>query len=96
MGGDVLQVVSGTHHVLAHRLKRLAEASWRTRDFTETSLREALKEIVACFPVYRSYADADGAREEDRREVETALGAARHRSSDPARTPRQAQCVSVC
>jgi (1->4)-alpha-D-glucan 1-alpha-D-glucosylmutase len=76
-------LLGSEHHVLAHRLKRLAEASWRTRDFTETSLREALKEIVACFPVYRSYADESGAREEDRREIEAALRAGRQRSSDP-------------
>jgi (1->4)-alpha-D-glucan 1-alpha-D-glucosylmutase len=76
-------LLASEHHVLAHRLKRLAEASWRTRDLTETSLREALKEIVACFPVYRSYADERGAREEDRREIEAALRAARERSSDP-------------
>jgi (1->4)-alpha-D-glucan 1-alpha-D-glucosylmutase len=76
-------LLGSEHHVLAHRLKRLAEASWRTRDFTETSLREALKEIVACFPVYRSYADERGARDEDRREIDAALRAAWERSSDP-------------
>lgn len=76
-------LLGSEHHVLAHRLKRLAEAGWRTRDFTETSLREALKEIVACFPVYRSYADAGGARDEDRRQIDAALRAARERSSDP-------------
>jgi (1->4)-alpha-D-glucan 1-alpha-D-glucosylmutase len=76
-------LLGSEHHMLAHRLKRLADASWRTRDFTETSLREAVKEIVACFRVYRSYVDEEGAREEDRGEIEAALRAARERSSDP-------------
>ncbi|MDB5335559.1 MAG: treY, partial [Planctomycetaceae bacterium] len=42
-------------HVLAHRLDRLAQASWWSRDFTLNGLRHALEEIIACFPVYRSY-----------------------------------------
>ena len=41
--------------VLAHRLDRLAQADWGTRDFTLNGLRHALEEFIACFPVYRSY-----------------------------------------
>lgn len=42
-------------HVLAHRLDRLAQSGWWSRDFTLNGLRHALEEIIACFPVYRSY-----------------------------------------
>lgn len=42
-------------HVLAHRLDRLAQAGWWSRDFTLNGLLHALEEIIACFPVYRSY-----------------------------------------
>ena len=42
-------------HVLAHRLDRLAQAEWWSRDFTLNGLRHALQEIIACFPVYRTY-----------------------------------------
>ncbi len=42
-------------HVLAHRLDRLAQDGWWSRDFTLNTLRHALEEIIACFPVYRSY-----------------------------------------
>lgn len=42
-------------HVLAHRLDRLAQAEWWSRDFTLNGLRHALEEIIACFPVYRTY-----------------------------------------
>jgi (1->4)-alpha-D-glucan 1-alpha-D-glucosylmutase len=76
-------LLGSEHHVLARRLKRLAESDWRTRDFTETSLREALKEIIACFPVYRSYVDARGASDDDRRQIHAAIVAARARSADP-------------
>lgn len=42
-------------HVLAGRLDRLAQKNRHSRDFTETGLRKALREVIACFPVYRSY-----------------------------------------
>ncbi|WP_162560268.1 malto-oligosyltrehalose synthase [Methylotetracoccus oryzae] len=41
--------------VLANQLSRIAEADRTTRDFTLNSLRDALREIISCFPVYRSY-----------------------------------------
>jgi (1->4)-alpha-D-glucan 1-alpha-D-glucosylmutase len=72
--------------VLAARLDRLSETDWRWRDFTLTSLREALKEVVACLPVYRTYVDASGATADDRREIERAVGEARRRSADPEKT----------
>jgi (1->4)-alpha-D-glucan 1-alpha-D-glucosylmutase len=42
-------------NVLAHRLSDLSELSRKTRDFTLNSLRHALIEMVACFPIYRTY-----------------------------------------
>ncbi|MBI4863727.1 MAG: malto-oligosyltrehalose synthase [Candidatus Riflebacteria bacterium] len=42
-------------NLLAHRLETIAEADPRTRDFTLGSLSDALLEIIACFPVYRTY-----------------------------------------
>lgn len=54
-----LQILSSTMaselHVLTHRLDRLAQAEWWSRDFTLNGLRHALEEIIACFPVYRTY-----------------------------------------
>ncbi len=69
--------------VLANQLDCLSETHWRWRDFTLTSLKEALKETIACFRVYRTYVDAAGASAEDRRCIAEALGEARRRSSDP-------------
>jgi (1->4)-alpha-D-glucan 1-alpha-D-glucosylmutase len=62
--------------VLANRLSRIARADRHTRDFTLNALREALAEIVACFPVYRTYIGGTISAE-DRRYVEWALSAAR-------------------
>ncbi|HJZ89977.1 MAG TPA: alpha-amylase family glycosyl hydrolase, partial [Gemmataceae bacterium] len=52
-------------HVLAHQLDRLAQAQRWSRDFTLNGLRHALREVIACFPVYRSYVNG-GVGERDR------------------------------
>jgi (1->4)-alpha-D-glucan 1-alpha-D-glucosylmutase len=41
--------------MLAHRLNIISEKHRSTRDFTLGSMRRALREIIACFPVYRTY-----------------------------------------
>jgi (1->4)-alpha-D-glucan 1-alpha-D-glucosylmutase len=48
--------MSSELNVLARRLSRIAEQHRFSRDFTLNSLSYALNEVVACFPVYRSYA----------------------------------------
>jgi (1->4)-alpha-D-glucan 1-alpha-D-glucosylmutase len=67
--------------VLAHELHRLAQQSWRTRDFTLSGLREALGDVIVCFPVYRTYVTAAGARAEDRRDLDWAISQARKESA---------------
>ena len=44
-------------NVLPWQLDRLSERDRRYRDFTLNSLRDALREVIACFPVYRTYID---------------------------------------
>jgi (1->4)-alpha-D-glucan 1-alpha-D-glucosylmutase len=68
---------------LASALDRLAQADRHTRDFTRTALRNALVEIVAAFPVYRSYVDARGASHDDRTVIARAVEEARRRGDDP-------------
>ena len=58
---------------------RIARADRRTRDFTFNTLRQALIEVVACFPVYRTYI-ADKASADDRRYIDWAVSRARRRS----------------
>ena len=66
--------------VLTDMLDRLAESSRKSRDFTRDSLREVITEVVACFPVYRTYVDEDGWTPEDRAVVERAIARARRRN----------------
>jgi (1->4)-alpha-D-glucan 1-alpha-D-glucosylmutase len=66
--------------VLANEFNRLAETSWLTRDYTLVGLRQALREVVACFPVYRTYIDQRGATPDDRRDIDWAIAQARRRS----------------
>ena len=42
-------------NVLANQLARIAQADRHTRDFTLSNLRQALMEVIARFPVYRTY-----------------------------------------
>ena len=62
------------------QLTRIAQADRRTRDFTYNSLRQALAEVIACFPVYRTYV-AEQVSEADRRYIDWAVAAARRRRS---------------
>jgi (1->4)-alpha-D-glucan 1-alpha-D-glucosylmutase len=66
--------------VLTNLLNAISEQDRRTRDFTRSGLREALTEVVACFPVYRTYISAAGVSAEDRRYVEWAVAQAKKRS----------------
>jgi (1->4)-alpha-D-glucan 1-alpha-D-glucosylmutase len=47
--------LAGELNVLAHALNRLSERDRHTRDFTLGTLTAALREVCACFPVYRTY-----------------------------------------
>ncbi len=67
-------------NVLAQAVNRISETDRRTRDFTLESLRDALREVVACFPVYRTYLTAAECSDEDRSTIETAIARARRRN----------------
>jgi (1->4)-alpha-D-glucan 1-alpha-D-glucosylmutase len=77
----ILQVsLSSELHMLAHQLDRLSEKDRWSRDFTRNSLRHALREIVACFPVYRSYISREPVLARDRHYVDTAVSRAKQRN----------------
>jgi (1->4)-alpha-D-glucan 1-alpha-D-glucosylmutase len=65
--------------VLSNQLLRIARADRRTRDFTFNTLRQALIEVVACLPVYRTYL-TEAPSKEDRRYVEWAVARAKRNS----------------
>jgi (1->4)-alpha-D-glucan 1-alpha-D-glucosylmutase len=71
--------LAGEIEALGHRLSALSETNRHTRDFTRRSLTAAVREVIACFPVYRTYI-SPGARfpsENDRRYIGVALAKAR-------------------
>jgi (1->4)-alpha-D-glucan 1-alpha-D-glucosylmutase len=72
--------------LLAHALKRVADASWTTRDITLNALSAALVEFIACMPVYRTYVGSGSERPMDREAIEEAFAwATRYsRSMDPS------------
>ena len=70
--------------MLAHRLNRISERHRGSRDFTLNTLRTALREILSCFPVYRTYIREGGVSDRDRQVVQRAAAQAKRRS--PATT----------
>jgi (1->4)-alpha-D-glucan 1-alpha-D-glucosylmutase len=67
-------------NVLANQLARIAEADRHTRDFTLSNLRHALTEVIARFPVYRTYV-TDTASDDDKRYIDWAIARARRQAS---------------
>ncbi|MBV8894122.1 MAG: malto-oligosyltrehalose synthase [Acidobacteria bacterium] len=79
----MLNEMASELNVLARDAARIARQNPRTADFTRNILQRALKEIVACFPVYRTY--VDGTAEPtaaDRRDIDWAVAQARRNESD--------------
>jgi len=67
-------------NMLAIRLKRIAQRSRYGIDYSLHGLLLALKEMLACFPVYRSYIADQGASEMDREYIRRAMDAAIRRN----------------
>jgi (1->4)-alpha-D-glucan 1-alpha-D-glucosylmutase len=74
-------------NVLARDMARLARQNPRTADFTRNLLRRAIKELIACFPVYRTYTDdSDELDSADQRDLSWAFAQARRNEAalDPS------------
>jgi (1->4)-alpha-D-glucan 1-alpha-D-glucosylmutase len=74
-------------NALAHEVAAIARSNPRTADFTKNVLARALKQIIAAFPVYRTYVDESAApTAADRRDIDWALAQARRRDDaiDPS------------
>jgi (1->4)-alpha-D-glucan 1-alpha-D-glucosylmutase len=79
----VMQVsMSSELNVLSRRLDRISEQHRRSRDFTLESLRDALREVIACFPVYRTYIRTDTRHpdEQDERYIRASIKTAKRRN----------------
>jgi (1->4)-alpha-D-glucan 1-alpha-D-glucosylmutase len=75
------ETMSGDINSLGHQLNRFSERNRHFRDFTLYSLISTIKEVIACFPVYRTYVGADGPDEavsdHDRRFIDQAVQSAK-------------------
>jgi (1->4)-alpha-D-glucan 1-alpha-D-glucosylmutase len=70
-------------NVLANELHRLAQGDLMSRDFTLRAFRDALREVLAHMPVYRTYVTREGASDQDRRYIDWAVGKARKSFQGP-------------
>lgn len=72
-------------NVLAHLLDELSTTDRYARDFTRKTLRDVIRETIACFPVYRTYIDERGrVSERDQAYINEAIARAKRRNPDNA------------
>ena len=69
-------------HALARDAARVARQNPLTSDFTQNILQRAMRQIVACFPVYRTYVSDGGPAEIDRRYMDWAIELAARNESE--------------
>jgi len=73
--------MAGELLVLTHLLGEISGTDRRARDFTRKALADAIRETIACFPVYRTYIDERGnISERDRAHIVEAIARARRRN----------------
>jgi (1->4)-alpha-D-glucan 1-alpha-D-glucosylmutase len=77
----IMQVaMSSELNTLGHYLNVLSEKNRHTRDFTLNSLTAAIIEVVAFFPVYRTYINPSGVNDRDRHYIELAISKAQRKN----------------
>ncbi|MDD2366815.1 MAG: malto-oligosyltrehalose synthase [Desulfuromonadaceae bacterium] len=77
----VMQVaMSSEINTLGHYLNRISEQNRHTRDFTLNSLIKAIVEVIAFFPVYRTYINSFDVPERDKQYIESAIGWAKRQN----------------
>jgi (1->4)-alpha-D-glucan 1-alpha-D-glucosylmutase len=69
----MLVAMSSEINTLGHYLNRISEQNRHTRDFTLNSLIKSIIEVIACFPVYRTYINSFDIAERDRLYIETTI-----------------------
>jgi (1->4)-alpha-D-glucan 1-alpha-D-glucosylmutase len=73
--------MAGELLVLTHLLAEISGTDRRARDFTRKALADAIRETIACFPVYRTYVDERGnISDRDRAYISEAVVRARRRN----------------
>lgn len=75
------ETMSGDINSLGHQLNRFSERNRHFRDFTLYSLISTLKEVIACFPVYRTYVTpSQRVSDRDRHFINEAIRCAKQRT----------------
>ena len=77
----VVQSLASDLNRLATVLTRIVKRDRRTRDFSWNAMRRALVEVVASFPVYRTYVTDSLRSADDRRYVDWAVAVAKRHST---------------
>jgi (1->4)-alpha-D-glucan 1-alpha-D-glucosylmutase len=72
--------MSGEINTLGHYLSDISEKNRHTRDFTLNSLIGAVTEVIAFFPVYRTYINSWTVNDRDRQYIETAVSKAKRQN----------------
>jgi (1->4)-alpha-D-glucan 1-alpha-D-glucosylmutase len=72
--------LSGEVNTLGHYLNDISEENRRTRDFTLNSFRRAIVEVIAAFPVYRTYTNTWQVSDRDIQYIELAVSRAKRRN----------------
>jgi len=72
--------MSSEINTLGHYLNRISEQNRHTRDFTLYSLIKSIVEVIACFPVYRTYINSFEVAERDCQTIESAVSRAKRQN----------------
>jgi len=81
-GRQLREAFASEVNVLTNALNRISEHDRHSRDFTNADLRVALREILACLSVYRTYVTGgeEGLTDRDQRYIEAAIALAVRRN----------------
>ncbi len=74
-------------NALGHRLDLISETNRNFRDFTRNDLTVAIREVIAGFPVYRTYVSPDSVKISERDEKNIRAAIARAREKTPMLNP---------
>lgn len=72
--------MSSELNTLSQYLNRISEKDMHTRDFTLYSLTSVIREVISCFPVYRTYINSFSVNDNDRKYIELAVSKARRKN----------------
>ncbi len=72
--------LSSEINTLGYYLNRISEQNRHTRDFTLNSLIKSLVDVIAHFPVYRTYINSYEVSERDRQYIESAISRAKRQN----------------